>query len=524
MAGPSGLQHRVLEDTNDDSDTSSSESDLELEEDSDSDTEISYNPQWSPATQGMRVIPFTKQNELLVPIPGENKPIDWFLLLCDDLFLENIVKESNKYAWTVFGKPDLLPKSRINKWYDLNPNELKVFIGLIFQMGTVRTNRVADYWKTSRTFNFPFIREQMSRDRFQAILRCIHFESKSTQDNKLAKVQLVIDHFNDKMAAVYYPSKELSIDEGMVLWRGRLSFRQYMKGKRHKYGIKIYSLCESNGLVLKFIIYSGKGGELSGVGHADKVVMHLMFRRLNVGHSIFMDNYYNSFPLASELLRKGTYCTGTLRKHRKYMPEDVTSAKLKTGEVIQRYSEGVMVAKWRDKREVMYLSTEFENTMAVSRNRRGVARDKPLPIIQYNAYMKGVDRSDQMMAYYPSDHKSLRWPTKIFVYALQLMMSNANKLHNFANPNNKISLYNFRLQVIEALLPSKEDPSLKRPRTTQHVLSKIPDKDSRNKIKQKRCRVCYQEGRVTKTVYMCYECPGQPGLCPVACFDKFHSA
>lgn len=45
-------------------------------------------------------------------------------------------------------------------------------------------------------------------------------------------------------------------------------FRQYIRGKWHKYGIKIYSLREPGGLCIMFIVYSGKGGVLGGQGHA----------------------------------------------------------------------------------------------------------------------------------------------------------------------------------------------------------------------------------------------------------------
>lgn len=242
-------------------------------------------------------------------------------------------------------------------------------------MGTVKLNRISDYWKTSRYFNFAFVREIMTRDRFMLILRCIHFcsnQNAQAEIDRLHKIRLLINHFNTKMLSVYYPSRELSLDEGTVLWRGRLKFRQYIKGKRHKYGVKIYSLCEPGGLCVAFTVYSGKDGELSGKGHAEKVVMHLMRHRLGVGHSLFMDNYYNSYPLASKLLTNSTYCTGTLRIDRKHLPREVTQARLQKGETVARYAEGVMVAKWRDKRQVLYLSTEFENTMGVSINRRNL--------------------------------------------------------------------------------------------------------------------------------------------------------
>lgn len=175
-------------------------------------------------------------------------------------------------------------------------------------------------------------------------------------------------------------------------------------------------------------VYSGKGGELGGEGHASKVVRQLMIGKLNAGHALFMDNYYDSFALCLELLKNKTYCTGTLRSNRLHTPDDVKNAKFGIGETIERYAEGVMIGKRRDKWQVLYISSEYKNEMAVSTNKRGVRRDKPLPIVQYNANMKGVDRHDQMLAYYPIKHKSLRWYKKVFVHLTQVMMVNAHKL------------------------------------------------------------------------------------------------
>lgn len=509
----------------DDSDETSAEENRS-ESDTDDEAETVYNPVWCPRTQGMRNFPFTKENKLKVPVPGENKPSDWFFLLLDNSILEKIVEHSNRYAKDVYFSPNLMPKSRINAWRkDLTVEELKVFIGILLHMGTVRLNRLNDYWKTSRFFNFSVVREQMSQDRFLLILRCIHFAHNDEQtDDRLQKVRMLLDHFNNKMDAVYYPCRELSLDEGMILWRGRLVFRQYIKGKRHKYGIKIYSLCEPHGLVVRFTIYTGSEGELSGKGHASKVVMHLMRGKLNEGHALFMDNYYNSFPLASSLLSKKTYCTGTLRLDRKHLPEEVKAAKPKKGETIARYSEGVMVGKWKDKRVVSYLSTQYENTMAISTNRRQVQREKPLPIVQYNAHMKGVNRNDQLMSYYPMEHKSLRWYKKVFVHFIQMTMVNAYKLFRFANMDSRMNFYDFRLQVIAELLLEKERPApVRPPRNPMHVLSKTHKRDAKGQLVRVRCRVCLQEGRKdSKTVYICAQCPGEPALCPVGCYEKYH--
>ncbi|KAJ8928303.1 hypothetical protein NQ314_019146 [Rhamnusium bicolor] len=147
---------------------------------------------------------------------------------------------------------------------------------------------------------------------------------------QMGKILPLVNFFNNKMKVVYYPNKELSIDESMVLWRGRLKFRQYIKGKRHKFGIKLYVLCEPNGLVLKLIVYAGSAdSQLSGSQHTEKVVLSLLQEKLGVGHSVYMDNFYNSVKLARDLLGNKTYVTGTLRANRKENPAEVVSKKIK---------------------------------------------------------------------------------------------------------------------------------------------------------------------------------------------------
>lgn len=124
-----------------------------VSDDSESDPDdypVAFNPTWQPnCAMGMREIPFTRQNRMLVPLPGENRPYDWFTMLFDDILVENIVKHTNKYAWDVFGSPNLTPGSRIYKWRDVTADEIKDFVGLLIDMGTVRVNRFNGYWNTS---------------------------------------------------------------------------------------------------------------------------------------------------------------------------------------------------------------------------------------------------------------------------------------------------------------------------------------------------------------------------------------
>ncbi|CAG5001482.1 unnamed protein product [Parnassius apollo] len=141
--------------------------------------------------------------------------------------------------------------------------------------------------------------------------------------------------------------KELSLDESMVLWRDRLLFRQFIKNKRHKYGIELYVLAEPDGTVLKFQVYAGANDETSGQGHSSKIVFKLLEERLDCGHHVNMDNYYNSYGLAVKLLDRQTYCTGTLRKNRKDNPVKIGSVSLEKGENKSLFLNGAHVGKWR---------------------------------------------------------------------------------------------------------------------------------------------------------------------------------
>ena len=123
------------------------------------------------------------------------------------------------------------------------------------------------------------------------------------------------------MSDIYYPSKELSIDESMLLWRGNLFFRQYIQNKRNKYGIKLCMLTQLNGLVLKFRIYCGSADKVvGGSGHVEKVVKHLIKDHLDVGYAIYMDNYYSGVGLTAYCLGRKTYRSSSdLRVWRPYI-------------------------------------------------------------------------------------------------------------------------------------------------------------------------------------------------------------
>lgn len=115
-----------------------------------------------------------------------------------------------------------------------------------------------------------------------------------------------------------------------------------------------------------------------------------------------------------------------------------------------------MVGKWNDKRVVTFISTEFESDMVDFFTRRQTIVRKSLPIIQYNAYLSGVDRADHLLSYYPCDRKTMRWYKKIIIHIFQTMLLNSHNLYN--KYETKMSFYDFRLSVIRSLLPPLDKP------------------------------------------------------------------
>ena len=124
--------------------------------------------------------------------------------------------------------------------------------------------------------------------------------------------------------------KNISIDEGLIKFNGRLSFKQYMPKKPNKFGIKIWMLADSETyFVPRFQVYLGKRQnadendpeEARGLGF--KVVDFLGKPYYNTYHHFYFDNYFSLVPLLEHLLAKKTYACSTLRHNRKYLPADL---------------------------------------------------------------------------------------------------------------------------------------------------------------------------------------------------------
>lgn len=281
----------------------------------------------------------------------------------------------------------------------------------------------------------------MSRDRFTAILKFWHF-SDDTVDrttDKLNKIRDVYEMLLANFKKVIVPGKILVIDETMVPWRGRLLFRQYVKNKLHKYGVKLYKLCTVDGYTCNMLVYTGKGQEGREKDHGMKTVLKLIQKLDKNGRIVITDNFYNSVELAEELLKRKTFLCGTLRANRRGLPKSVVAKKIKKGEVIGKMRRtGVKVIKWVDKRAVLMISScKNHDAKLITKTRsRGGRKEhirKPECTYFYNDSKKGIDYSDQMSSYYSTLKRGQKWFRKLM---MELILGKA-VVHAWVVYNNK---------------------------------------------------------------------------------------
>lgn len=67
----------------------------------------------------------------------------------------------------------------------------------------------------------------MSLNRFQLFLHYIYFcnNNNQVQNDRLFKIEMVLKYIKNNFRSLMVPFQNLVIDESLVLWKGRLSFK-----------------------------------------------------------------------------------------------------------------------------------------------------------------------------------------------------------------------------------------------------------------------------------------------------------
>lgn len=101
------------------------------------------------------------------------------------------------------------------------------------------------------------------------------------------------------------------------------------------------------------------------------------------------------------------------------------------------------VSKWKDKRDVLCITTNYQPKIILSKNKYGQEKPKPIEIARYNDFMSGVDRADQIISYYSCARKSTKWYKKVIFHLLDVAVWNSFYIYkkHFGCPDLRFKVY-----------------------------------------------------------------------------------
>ncbi|CAG4951941.1 unnamed protein product [Parnassius apollo] len=141
------------------------------------------------------------------------------------------------------------------KVLNLKKEELLAFIGMNFYMGYNTLPTWTDHYSSASDLNNPLICNTMPSDRFAMILSHLHCNDNAQMPknckDKLYKIRPIVDALNKKFQECYHGTREMSVDESMIKFKGRSVLKQYLPMKPIKRGYKLWYLADQRGLNLK---------------------------------------------------------------------------------------------------------------------------------------------------------------------------------------------------------------------------------------------------------------------------------
>lgn len=480
-------------------------------------------------------------------IPQTAKESVFFEVLFDENILQKLVFETNLYAsQKTKPQPVDTPSASSYSWTDTNVEEIKAFIGCLIVMGIHQLPHLKNYWSSDPALGVPFISEVMSARRFKKLVENIHCNDNTTNTprdqaghDKLHKLRPLITGLNKNIMKVYDSSSFLCVDESMIPFKGRSSFKQYMPAKPVKRGYKVWCLADSKvGYVMNFEIYTGKTNASDSTVQTlgEKVVTTLVKCVENSKKLVVFDNFFTSYKLMIVLHSKGLYSCGTVRCNRKGLPSFLKEkAKLQRGEFQFETKGRVAAVKWMDNKAVTLLSTAHnpkDTAVVARRNKDGTRVDVPCPLVveQYNANMGGVDRFDQLRERYAIGRRSVKWWHRILYFLIDLVIVNSFLLWTTSKrQSGNYDQLTFRLRLARQLIGGyssrkrrgrpiyfKGKQSVPDEVRLVHVGKHLPNQV----LKYRRCRMCSNKGTEKRTRFVCSGC--NVPLCVDPCFKKFH--
>ncbi|XP_053175982.1 piggyBac transposable element-derived protein 4-like [Scomber japonicus] len=416
--------------------------------------------------------------------------------------IENIVLEmTNKEGRRVYG----------DNWNNKDQTDLQGYLGLLILAGVYRSSKEAtsSLWHTHS--GRAIFRATMPLKTFHIISRVIRFDDRSTRParrarDKLAAIRQVWDKWVCLLPLMFTPGTDVTVDERLVPFRGRCGFKQYMPNKPGKYGLKIWVACDAQtSYAWNMQIYTGKPADGQPEKNQGQRVVLEVTEGLR-GHTITCDNFFTSYTLGQELLRRKLAMVGTVRKNKPELPPALlaTRERAKFSSQFVFTDTHVLVSYCPKKRKNVLLMSTLHRDTAVS-----TAEDKkPQIILDYNRNKGGVDNLDKVTSVYSCKRMTARWPLTVFYNMLDVSAYNAFVLWREIDPSWNQGKCHRRRLFLEELGRDLVAPLIRR----RQALPRTPDSATlvmeiqqdastpaaappHPSLKRKRCRFCATDNK-----------------------------
>ena len=323
-----------------------------------------------------------------------------------------------------------------SNWKDIqvSQQETRVFLAILIISGYNPLPSKAHYWATEKNFRNNAIYNAIRRDRFDDIMKYLHFHPNHNlyKDDKYCKLRPLVAHLQQKFISHFVPSSYISHDEVMVEYFWKHSCKQAIRNRSIRFGYKVWCQNTPLGYLITFDLYQDKtykGNEEmeTRFGKCASTVLHLLDQYSNdkkhLPYHIFMDNLFTSIPLLFELMNSNKNGTGTMRDNRIYKKAPLlskVSVNKKPSGYAQTISASVddkklFLTRWKNNSVITFASSSYSSMPMGDADCWSKAAKKrikvsiPHSIQMYNKYMGGTDRMDENINSYRISIRGKKW-------------------------------------------------------------------------------------------------------------------
>ena len=465
--------------------------------------------------------------------PKDPQCTDWdeyLYMLWPQSLCDLIVAETNRYA-------------RLRKkgnWADVDREEMWTFMGINILMGIHRLPRISNYWSRDGLLGIPALKRYMCRNRFWEIWTNLHVVDNSRlspSEGLSRKFKPVLDVLSESFFLHYNPGQEMCVDEAMVKYKGHIKGKVRMPKKPIKMGFKIWCCCCCSccGYLCTFQVYEGKptdpstGKQVPEKGMVKRVVMELASPFSGLNHVLYLDNFFTSGPLVSELYKEEIYVAGTIQQRAAGFPNNLKDTRPARGSYVVERVGNICYYVFHDRNLVSFVTNAFPEEMEgkVARvHPDGVIRYQSVPPLlpAYNKFMGAVDRLSQVRRNYGFDRKSKRYWIRPFFQFFDYAVNNAHILYMHDCKRQGIQpkdLLKFRLGLVRLLLsPTRGNTRSSFGIDVRGVGGCQLVHLSQMQMPRGRCLQCLRKKKKKHTTFGCSFCGVR--LCKTTCFAEFH--